>query len=146
MTWSKVLSFIINLIGTSLISFALSKGTWDVKIAGSVYAAYILVYMLISDWLSSSDKGTSSSKCKAELESAKELITVYEACMLDAHHCALGCITNKTKGATLNYELNFIITTLSEVRYNATNKGNEYKYKAVQGKPAVDAVGEFIVK
>lgn len=140
MTWSKVLSFIINLLGSSLISYVLSKGTWDVKVAGAVYAAYILIYMLISEYLSNVDKGTSASKIKSQLDDANERLIAYEVCMLDAHHCALGCITKKLKGDGLLYQLNFIVTILSEVKHNAINKGNEYKYRETKK----DGMADFI--
>ncbi|MEY8580244.1 hypothetical protein AALM51_08265 [Enterobacter roggenkampii] len=140
MTWSKVISFIINLIGSSFISFILSKGTWDIKIAGSVYAAYTLIYILCSDYLASLDKNTTISKAKSELEDAKKMILAYEICMLDVHHCALSCITNKLKGEGLIYQLNFIVTMLSEVKHNASNKGNEYKRR----EPKSDDMAEFI--
>lgn len=140
MTWSKVISFIINLIGSSLISFILSKGTWDVKVAGSVYAAYTLIYILCSDFLAGLDKNTSISKAKSELEDAKKMLLAYEICMLDAHHCALSCITNKLKGEGLIYQLNYIVTMLSEVKHNASNKGNEYKRR----EPKSDDMAEFI--
>ena len=140
MTWSKVISFIINLIGSSFISFILSKGTWDIKIAGSVYAAYTLIYILCSDYLASLDKNTTISKAKSELEDAKKMILAYEICMLDVHHCALSCITNKLKGEGLIYQLYFIVTMLSEVKHNASNKGNEYKRR----EPKSDDMAEFI--
>jgi hypothetical protein len=140
MTWSKVVSFIINLIGSSLISYVLSKGTWDVKVAGSVYAAYTLVYILLSDFITGLDKNTSASKAKLELEDAKKMLLAYEICMLDVHHCALTCITQKLKGDGLVYQLNFIITILSEVKHNANNKGNEYKRK----EPKSDGMADFI--
>lgn len=142
MTWSKVVSFIINLVGSSLISYLLSKGTWDVKIAGSVYAAYTLVYILLSDYIATLDKNTSASKAKSELEDANKMLLAYEICMLDAHHCALGCITKKLKGDGLVYQLNFIVTILSEVKHNARNKGNEYKPSA----PKHDDMATFIAE
>ncbi|HCR0216493.1 TPA: hypothetical protein OMS38_002420 [Klebsiella aerogenes] len=142
MTWSKVVSFIINLIGSSLISFILSKGAWDVKIAGSVYAAYTLLYILFSDYIASFDKNTSVSKARTELEDTKKMLLAYEICMLDVHHCALNCITKKLKGDGLIYQLNFIITMLSEVKHNASNTGNEYKRK----EPKSDDMADFIAE
>ncbi|MEB6635543.1 hypothetical protein [Kluyvera cryocrescens] len=127
MTWSKVLSFLLNVFLSTYLFKTLVDEKVDLKLACGIYAGYVIIYMLLSDKFSSWDKESGISKAKATASSNLALCEKYKDCMLVVHHLALDCITNDKKGKELRYQLNIIITQLSEAVFDSKKSTNVYK-------------------
>ena len=127
MTWSKVLSFLLNVFLSTYLFKVLVDEKVDLKLACGIYAGYVIIYMLLSDKFSSWDKESGISKAKAIASSSQEQCEKYKDCMLGVHHLALDCITSDKKGKELRYQLNIMITQLSEAVFDSKKSSNVYK-------------------
>lgn len=127
MTWSKVLSFILNVFLSTYLFKVLVDEKVDLKLACGIYAAYVIIYMLLSDKFSAWDKESGISKAKASASLSQELCERYRGCMLQVHHAALDCITNNKRGTELRYELQTMVTQLSEAVFESKKPTNVYK-------------------
>lgn len=127
MTWSKVLSFLLNVFLSTALFKVLVDEKVDLKLACGIYAAYVIVYMLLSDKFSAWDKESGVSKAKASASLNQELCDKYRGCMLQVHHAALDCITHNKRGPELRYQLQTMVTQLSEAVFESKKPTNVYK-------------------
>lgn len=121
MTWSKVLSYILNLgLSVWLWSYLTVAGV-DPKLSGGIYAAYVLAYMFFSDLFTKLDKGSSLSKALKETQLHKAKITKYESCILNVHDSIIICLRDNLKGVSLKHSLSAMTMQLSAITIDVTN-------------------------
>jgi len=125
MTWSKVISYIFNLIASVLIWSYLVESKVDAKLAAGLYSAYVLLYMFFSDWLTKKDAGSSISKANIEIDTHKGKILKYEKCILEVHHSIVLCLQDNLRGAPLKHTLGSITMQLSAVTLDVANDPNQ---------------------
>lgn len=146
MTWSKILSFIINLIASVFLWNYLVDQKIDVKLCSGIYAAYVLVYMFLSDLISKIDKGTALFKANLDVNEHKEKITKYERCMLKVHDEIIVCLRDNMKGAPLKHSLSAITMMLSAATANVENDPKDIQEKIPTGgvRRDIDEINLFI--
>lgn len=129
MTWSKVLSYIFNLaVSVWLWSHLTNEGV-DPKLSGGIYAAYVLIYMFLSDYLTKMDKSSSLSKAIKETEQHKAKIAKYEGCILNVHDSIIICLRDNLRGIPLKHSLSSMTMQLSAITLEVTNDPDDPKVK-----------------
>lgn len=146
MTWSKITSYIFNLAISVILWNYLVESKVDAKLSGGLYAAYILIYMFISDLLTKMDKGSSISKANEEISSHTKKIKKYEKCMLQVHDSIIVCMRDNQKGATLKHSLSAMTMQLTAITIDAVNDPSTSKSVAIDSvmKTEMDEVDIFI--
>ena len=114
MTWSKIVSYLINLICSSVVWYGAVFFNVDIKVSAGIYVLYYLAYLYISDLLTQKDKGSSISKAKEEIQNLKNDIERYKRSMLSVANQLTICLANDQGKSSIKLTIASVINELSK--------------------------------